>query len=144
MIAETLDADIFELVPADAYTEADLNWTVSGSRVNREHDNEALRNVELVTATVSNWEDYDTVLIGYPIWWGIAAWPVNEFVLSNDFTGKTVIPFCTSASSGLGQSGELLAQMAGDGNWLEGHRFSERPSQSDIQSWLNSLEIFGE
>lgn len=144
MIAETLDADIFELVPADAYTEADLNWTVSGSRVNREHDNEALRNVELVTATVSNWEDYDTVLIGYPIWWGIAAWPVNEFVLSNDFTGKTVIPFCTSASSGLGQSGELLAEMAGDGNWLEGHRFSERPSQSDIQSWLNSLEIFGE
>ena len=144
MIAETLDADIFELVPADAYTEADLNWTVSGSRVNREHDNEALRNVELVTATVSNWEDYDTVLIGYPIWWGIAAWPVNEFVLSNDFTGKTVIPFCTSASSGLGQSGELLAEMAGGGNWLEGHRFSERPSQSDIQSWLNSLEIFGE
>ena len=144
MSAETLDADIFELVPADAYTEADLNWTVSGSRVNREHDNEALRNVELVTATVSNWEDYDTVLIGYPIWWGIAAWPVNEFVLSNDFTGKTVIPFCTSASSGLGQSGELLAEMAGDGNWLEGHRFSERPSQSDIQSWLNSLEIFGE
>ena len=139
-----MDADIFELVPADAYTEADLNWTVSGSRVNREHDNEALRNVELVTATVSNWEDYDTVLIGYPIWWGIAAWPVNEFVLSNDFTGKTVIPFCTSASSGLGQSGELLAEMAGDGNWLEGHRFSERPSQSDIQSWLNSLEIFGE
>ena len=139
-----MDADIFELVPADAYTEADLNWTVSGSRVNREHDNEALRNVELVTATVSNWEDYDTVLIGYPIWWGIAAWPVNEFVLSNDFTGKTVIPFCTSASSGLGQSGELLAEMAGDGNWLEGYRFSERPSQSDIQSWLNSLEIFGE
>lgn len=84
------------------------------------------------------------MLIGYPIWWGIAAWPVNEFVLSNDFTGKTVIPFCTSASSGLGQSGELLAEMAGDGNWLEGHRFSERPSQSDIQSWLNSLEIFGE
>ena len=84
------------------------------------------------------------MLIGYPIWWGIAAWPVNEFVLSNDFTGKTVIPFCTSASSGLGQSGELLAEMAGDGNWLEGHRFYERPSQSDIQSWLNSLEIFGE
>lgn len=84
------------------------------------------------------------MLIGYPIWWGIAAWPVNEFVLSNDFTGKTVIPFCISASSGLGQSGELLAEMAGGGNWLEGNRFSERPSQSDIQSWLNSLEIFGE
>lgn len=140
-IADTLNADLFELVPADPYTDADLNWTVSGSRVNREHENESLRDVELVRDTVSNWDEYDTVFIGYPIWWGIAAWPVNDFIQSNDFTGKTVIPFCTSASSGLGQSGRLLEEMAGTGSWLEGRRFTERASQSDIRNWASSLDI---
>ena len=112
-IAENLGADLFEIVPTDEYTSDDLNWTDSDSRVSREHDDEALRDVELVSTTVDNWEDYDTILIGYPIWWGIAAWPVNTFVEANDFSGKTVIPFCTSSSSGLGQSGELLADLAG-------------------------------
>jgi len=140
-IADTLNADLFALVPADPYTDDDLNWTVSGSRVNREHENESLRDVELVHDTVSNWDEYDTVFIGYPIWWGIAAWPVNDFIRSNDFTGKTVIPFCTSASSGFGQSGELLEEMAGTGSWLEGRRFPERTSQSDIRNWVNSLGI---
>ena len=140
-IADTLDADLFEITPVDPYTDAALNWTVSSSRVNREHEDEALRDIELVSDTVENWEEYDTVFIGYPIWWGIAAWPVNGFVGANDFTGKTVIPFCTSASSGLGQSGELLEEMAGTGNWLEGRRFSERPSQSDVQSWIDGLEL---
>lgn len=140
-IADALDADIFEITPVDPYTDADLNWTVSDSRVNREHENEALRDIELVADTVENWDEYDTVFIGYPIWWGIAAWPVNGFMEGNDFTGKTVIPFCTSTSSGLGQSGELLEELAGTGSWLEGRRFSERPSQSDIQSWVNGLDI---
>lgn len=140
-IADALSADLFELTPADPYTDADLNWTVSGSRVNREHEDEALRDVELTADTVENWDEYDTVLIGYPIWWGIAAWPVNGFVQANDFTGKTVIPFCTSASSGLGQSGELLEEMAGTGSWLEGRRFSERPAQSDVQNWISGLGI---
>ena len=66
-----------------------------------------------VADTVDNWDSYDTVFIGYPIWWGIAAWPVDGFVEANDFTGKTVIPFCTSSSSGIGESGELLAELAG-------------------------------
>lgn len=140
-IADTLNADLFELVPADPYTDADLNWTVSGSRVNREHENEALRDVELVRDTVSNWDEYDTVFIGYPIWWGIAAWPVNDFIEANDFTGKTVIPFCTSTSSGLGQSDDLLEELAGSGTWVEGRRFSERPSQSDIRNWVNGLNL---
>lgn len=77
--------------------------------------------------------------IGYPIWWGIAAWPVDTFVKANDFNGKTVIPFCTSSSSGLGRSGELLAEEANGGNWLEGHRFRSNPSDSDIQNWTDSL-----
>ncbi len=140
-ISDTLGAELFELIPEDPYTEDDLNWTDEDSRVNREHEDEALRDVQLAEDTVSNWEDYDTVLIGYPIWWGIAAWPVNDFVESNDFSGKNVIPFCTSTSSGLGESAELLEELAGTGNWLEGRRFSERPAQSDIQSWLNNFDI---
>lgn len=97
-------------------------------------------NTELVSTTVDNWEEYDTVMIGYPIWWGIAAWPVDTFVKANDFNGKTVIPFCTSASSGLGQSGELLAEEANGGNWQEGQRFRSNPSDSDIKSWTDSLK----
>ncbi len=139
-LAENLNADIFEIVPVDPYIDEDLNWTDDNSRVTKEHENESLRNIELTSTTVSNWENYDTVLIGYPIWWGIAAWPVNTFVKANDFTGKTVIPFCTSSSSGLGQSGDLLAELAGTGNWQNGHRFSSNPSNSEISEWANSLK----
>mgnify|MGYP005795649065 FL=1 len=111
-------ADIFEIVPTDEYSSDDLDWTDSNSRVSREYEDESLRNIELVSTSVDNWDSYDTVLIGYPIWWGIAAWPVDTFVKVNDFTGKTVIPFCTSSSSGLGQSGDLLEEEANSGNWL--------------------------
>ena len=140
-IADTLDADLFEMVPEAPYTSADLNWTDSSSRVNAEHNDPSKQDVKLAKNTVDNWTDYDTVFIGYPIWWGIAAWPVNDFVKNNDFTGKTVIPFCTSTSSGLGQSGTLLAEMANGGNWQEGRRFTERASQSDIAAWANGLDL---
>lgn len=139
-IADNLGADIFEITSADPYTDDDLNWTDDNSRVSREHNDESLRDVELTTTEVANWDSYDTILIGYPIWWGIAAWPVDTFVKANDFTGKTVIPFCTSASSGLGESGSLLADEAGTGNWLEGHRFSSNPSDSDVDAWTDSLK----
>lgn len=139
-IASDLDADIFEITPVDAYTEEDLDWTDDNSRVTNEHNDESLRDVELETTEVPDWDSYDTVLIGYPIWWGIAAWPVNSFVEANDFTGKTVIPFCTSASSGLGESGDLLAEAAGTGDWQEGHRFSSNPSTSEITEWTDSLK----
>ncbi len=141
IISNTLAADLFELTPTEPYTNEDLNWTDPDSRVNNEHENESLQDVELTSNTPAGWENYDTVFIGYPIWWGNAAWPVNRFITSNDFTGKTVIPFCTSTSSGLGQSGELLEDMANDGTWLEGHRFSERASQSDVKSWVNGLDL---
>lgn len=139
-IAKNLNADIFEIVPEEIYTEDDLDWTNPNSRVSKEHDDEALRDIKLEKDTVDNWEDYDTVLIGYPIWWGIAAWPVDNFVKANDFNGKTVISFCTSSSSGLGQSTELLEEKANGGNWLEGHRFSSNPSDSDIEKWADSLK----
>lgn len=139
-IAKNLNADLFEIVPEDVYTSDDLNWSNNNSRVSKEHENESLRDVKLINTKVDNWEDYDTVLIGYPIWWGIAAWPVNNFVKDNNFDGKTVIPFCTSSSSSLGQSGKLLKQEAGSGNWQEGHRFSSSASDSDIKNWTDSLK----
>lgn len=112
-IAKTANADLFEITPIESYTDADLDWTDSKSRVNKEHDDESLRDIELTQVTPDNWDSYDTIFVGYPIWWGIAAWPVDNFVKGNTFTDKTVIPFCTSASSGLGESGDLLKEMAG-------------------------------
>ena len=138
-IADSTGGDLFELEPVDPYTSDDLNWTDDNSRVSQEHADESLRDVELVADTVDNWDQYDTVFIGYPIWWGIAAWPVDGFVEANDFSGKTVIPFCTSSSSGLGESGQLLADMAGTGDWQEGQRFRSSASQEDVQSWIEEL-----
>ena len=140
-IAKITDGDLFEIEPKEPYTDDDLDWTNDDSRVSKEHDDESLRDVELVSATVDNWDSYDTVYIGYPIWWGIAAWPVDNFVKDNDFTGKTVIPFCTAASSGIGDSGNLLEEMAGTGNWKDGERFRGGASESDISSWIDSLGL---
>ena len=140
-IAQATGGDLFELEPVDPYTDEDLNWTDENSRVVYEHDNEDARDVELVADTVDNWDEYDTVFIGYPIWWGIAAWPVDTFVEANDFTGKTVIPFCTSSSSDLGVSGQVLAEMAGTGDWQEGMRFRSSASEADVQEWLNGLGL---
>jgi flavodoxin len=140
-IADTVGADLFEITPVEPYTDEDLNWTDDSSRVSKEHDDESLRDVEITKATPENWDSYDTVMIGYPIWWGIAAWPVNNFIKENDFTGKTVIPFCTSASSGLGDSGNLLEEMAKTGEWQEGERFRSGVSDSDVQEWVNSLDF---
>lgn len=140
-IAAATDADIFVLEPVEQYSSEDLNWTDENSRVVYEHDNPEARNVELVSTTVNDWESYDTVFIGYPIWWHIAAWPVNGFVEANDFTGKTVIPFCTSSSSDLGDSGKLLAEAAGTGNWLEGERFSSSASEETVRAWVEGLDL---
>lgn len=139
-IANSLNADIFEIIPEERYTSGDLDWTNSNSRVSKEHDDESLRNVKLVTTEVENWDSYDTVLIGYPIWWGIAAWPVDTFVKANDFKDKTVIPFCTSASSGLGQSGKLLESIADGGTWLEGYRFSSNAEEKDIKAFIDNIK----
>lgn len=139
-IAENLNADLFEIEPKEKYSEDDLDWTDDNSRVTKEHEDESLRNVELKTTEVENWNQYDTVLIGYPIWWGIAAWPVDTFVKANDFSNKTVIPFCTSSSSGLGESGTRLQKEAKGGSWKQGHRFSSSPSEDTIKEWTDSLQ----
>ena len=138
-IADELGADLFEVTPAEPYADVDLNWNNPESRVSREHDDESLRDVPLEQVAPDGWADYDTVLLGYPIWWGIAAWPVDGFVTGNDWEGKTVVPFCTSASSGLGRSGELLAQEAGAGDWREGQRFSSGADESEVRDWASGL-----
>ena len=142
-IAEAAGGDLFEIIPTEVYTSDDLNWTNSDSRVSREHDDESLRDVPLTTTEVENWDEYDTVFIGYPIWWGIAAWPVDNFVKDNDFTGKTVIPFATSSSSGMGQSGTLLEEMAGTGDWQDGQRFRSNVEAGDVIGWVNGLGLNG-
>lgn len=138
-IKDSLNADIFKLEPVNEYSSADLNWTDSASRVNKEHDDESKRDITLKSINVPNWDEYDTVFIGYPIWWGITAWPVNSFVKENDFSEKTVIPFCTSASSPLGESGKLLSEMSGTGVWQNGMRFRSGASESDVKNWLNEI-----
>mgnify|MGYP002803051022 FL=1 len=140
VIADTTGGELFELEPVDPYTDEDLNYNDDNSRVSQEYADEGLRNVELVADTVDGWQDVERVYIGYPIWWGNAAWPVNAFVEANDFTGKTVIPFCTSASSGLGNSGKRLAELAGTGDWQEGMRFRSSVSDEDVAAWVESLE----
>ena len=109
VIADTTGGELFELEPVDPYTDEDLNYNDDNSRVSQEYADEGLRNVELVADTVDGWQDVERVYIGYPIWWGNAAWPVNAFVEANDFTGKTVIPFCTSASSLFGRKDSHLS-----------------------------------
>lgn len=138
-IATNLGADVFEIAPEQVYTEDDLNWNDSSSRVSREHDDTSLRNIALKSTEVPNWSEYDTVLIGYPIWWGIAAWPTDTFVKNVDWNGKTVIPFCTSYSSGIGESDDLLKAEANGGDWQSGMRFSQDATDADIKTWTDSL-----
>jgi len=140
-IAKNLNADTFEIVPEDVYSEDDLNWTNSNSRVSKEHNDESLRDIKLKSTSVPNWEDYDTVILGYPIWWSIAAWPTDTFVKANDFTGKTVIPFCTSYSSGIGQSDKLLKNEAKGGDWKSGQRFYQDVDLSEVDKWTNGLGL---
>lgn len=141
MIAEATGGDLFELEPVEPYTDEDLDYNDDNSRTSREYADESLRNVELVAATVEDFSAYKNIFVGYPLWWSEASWPVNSFIESNDFTGKTVIPFCTSGGSGLGRSGEMLAEMAGSGEWMEGMRFGSSVSEEDVVAWVESIGV---
>ena len=139
-IASNLNADIFEITPKAKYTDADLDWADKNSRSSREYADESLRDVELASTDIPNWADYDTVIIGYPIWWGISAWPTNSLIKKLDLNGKKVIPFCTSHSSGVGKSAELLQADANGGDWQDCHRFFQDATDSDIKTWTDSLD----
>lgn len=137
-IASHLDADVFELKPVEPYSQDDLNYNNGNSRVAREHEDPSLQDIALEQTTPENFDQYETVFIGYPIWWGQAAWPVDVFVTDNDFAGKTVVPFCTSASSPIGSSAQNLRALNETGTWLEGKQFSSSATQSDVDEWITS------
>lgn len=139
-IAKKLDADIFKIVPQEKYTNDDLNYNDKNSRVFKEHDDdEAKRHILLEKVVPDNFDSYENVIIAYPIWWGIAAYPVSSFVMGNTFDNKNIYPVCTSASSGLGDSAKNLKSISSGGTWHEGYRFSEDATSSDIDIWLKTI-----
>ena len=139
-IAAATGGDLFELVPQQPYTAADLDYNNKDSRVSREHEDASQRHVALVKDTPDNFASYETIFVGYPIWWGGAAWIVDDFVKHNAFTGKTMIPFATSYSSPMGSSGRDLAAMAGTGNWQEGACFDRDMTRDAVMTWAKGLK----
>lgn len=140
-IADNTGADEFEITPSEPYTNDDLNYNDDNSRVSKEHNDASLQDVKFDSYDVPNWNSYDTVFVGYPIWWMDASWVMKSYVSHVDFTGKKVIPFCTSFSSGIGDSAENLAKLAGTGDWQEGYRFDQNASADDVKDWVNSLGL---
>ena len=138
-IAAALNADIYEIVPEQPYTDADLNYNNSSSRSTKEQNDNSCRPV--ISGSANNMGSYDTVVLGYPIWWGQAPKILYTFVESYDLSGKTVVPFCTSASSGVGSSASNLHSSAPGANWLDGTRLSSSASNSDIEKWLGGLGL---
>lgn len=137
-IAAAADADLYEIVPAEPYTDDDLDWNDDDSRTTIEmNDPDCRPEIDNDTADL---ESYSTVFIGYPIWWGEAPRIMSTFVESHSFDGKTVIPFCTSGSSPIGRSGSDLASQAGSGNWLEGSRLDADISESEILDWIDDMD----
>ncbi|MGI5096375.1 flavodoxin [Treponema socranskii] len=140
IIAKEMKADMFVLKPKQPYTSADLNWNNKNSRVVQEHKMGVDKvSVALEATTVPNFESYDTVFIGYPIWWSEASWVVDGFVKNNNFTGKNVIAFCTSISTGTGESRKRLERLAKTGNWIAGERFPSSFSEAAVKEWLKGL-----
>ena len=138
---EILDADLYEIVPEMPYTSDDLNYNDRSSRSSQEMNDADAR--PAISSGVDNMEQYDVIFLGYPIWWGEAPRIISTFLESYDLSGKTIAPFCTSASSPLGSSARNLQGLAGNATWLDGQRFSGGDSASDVQSWVDSLNLNG-
>lgn len=137
-MAETLQADLLELQPAEPYTSHDLDYNTAGTRATVEQRDESAR--PKLAGNIGDLKQYDTVYIGYPIWWSIAPRIVYTFVESVDLSGKKVVPFCTSGGSGMGSSGEALAAVSkGKGNWARGREFSPNVSAAQIKEWADKL-----
>lgn len=133
-IAAITDADLYKIVPAQAYSSEDLNYNDPDSRATKEQNNPSVR-PEIGSKKI-DLSGYSRVFIGYPIWFGQEPRIMDTFVETYDFGSITVIPFCTSGSSGIGQSGKHLKENAGSGNWLEGQRFSGNVSEDELHSLL--------
>lgn len=134
-IAKSTDGDLWRLEPATPYTDADLNYTDSASRVMREHES-GNPHTELSNPVPDNWAEYDTVFVGAPIWWYQASWVINDFLTKNDFGTKTVVPFVTSASSPLADSVKKMQDLATGGNWTDGQRFGYSTTQEMVDTFV--------
>lgn len=142
-IVDGLNADIYEIVPEEPYTDADLNYNDNNSRTTIEMNDPDAR--PAISGSVEDMEQYDIVFIGYPIWWGEAPRIVSTFVESYDFSGKTIVPFCTSGGSGVGSSATNLEQLTDGADWLPGKRLNGSDSQDTVMEWVNGLGLdFGE
>ncbi len=137
-IAAITGADTYEIKAAEEYTSDDLNYNDPDSRTSIEQDDPSVR--PEIGSEPATLDGYDTIFIGYPIWWGEEPRIMDTFVESYSFEGKTVVPFCTSGSSGIGRSGEHLKENAGSGNWLDGERFSGSTTEDELKSWIDGLQ----
>lgn len=135
--ADAMGADLYEIVPAELYTSADLNYNNSGCRANKEMDDPSAR--PEINGSVENMADYDIVFVGYPIWWGEAPRIVSTFIESYDFTGKTVVTFSTSGGSG--HNDRSIKELAEGADWITGKRLKSSSSQSDVAEWISSLGL---
>ena len=138
-LAETVDADVFEIQPAVPYTQADLDWRNKNSRSSVEMDNPVFR--PEISGQRDNMEEYDTIFVGFPIWWYIAPTIINTFLESYDFSGKTIIPFATSGGSGMGNTNEKLATSCPNAKILQGKVFRPDATANEFTAWVNSLNL---
>ena len=138
-IADITDADIYEILAAQEYTSDDLNYNDPDSRTSIEQNDPSMR-PEIGSDEIS-FDGYSTIFIGYPIWWGQEPRIMDTFVENHEFDGITLIPFCTSGSSSIGSSGQNLDDNAGNGNWIDGQRFSGSVSKDELQKWIDGLHI---
>ena len=137
-IANVTGADVYEILAAEPYTEADLNYNDNSSRSTTEQNDKSVR-PEIGSEDISL-EGYTTIYLGFPIWWGEEPRILDTFVEKYNFDGITVIPFCTSGSSGIGRSGSNMEELAGSGTWLQGERFSGGVSEEELKSWIEGLQ----
>lgn len=134
-----LHADLYEILPEDPYTDEDLAYNNDNCRANREQNDPAAR--PAISGTLPHPEDYDVIFLGYPIWWGQAPKVIDTFLEGTQFGEVTIVPFCTSGSSGIGSSAENLHPLAPDANWLEGQRFGAGAVEEEIAQWIDSLKL---
>ena len=138
-LAKTIGADIFEIAPKVKYTKADLNWMDKQSRSTIEMNDPSSR--PEIAAKCENMSEYDTVFVGFPIWWYVAPTIINTFLESYDLTGKTIVPFATSGGSGMGKTNEKLAPSCKGAKLLEGKVLKGSANGSDIAAWVNSFSV---
>ena len=134
-----LGASLYEIIPAKPYSDDDLDYNASDCRANQEQNDPSVR--PAIDGSVENMDSYDVILLGYPIWWGEAPRIISTFLESYDFTGKTIVPFCTSGSSSIGGSAEHLTVLAADATWLEGARFNPGATQDEVAAWVEGLGV---